>query len=204
MRTKIVAALAVVVLLAGCTGGAYSFESSPASVPDGALSEAGYEPMEPEPFTINESVEVAGVSADVTATSWTATYPSSERQASLTVASTPDATIAGQSVNPVVRLSNEELVQRVLDRAGDSANLNASDVEVVGSETRTVLGTETEVTTFATTTQVNGEDVPLRIHLATVAHEGDVVVLVGLHPAAVDEKATLLDLMETVEHQGAE
>ncbi len=204
MRTRIVAALAVVVLLAGCTGGAYSFESSPADVPEDALADAGYEDAEPEPFTINESIEVAGVSADVTATSWTATYPNPDRQSSLVVASTPDATVAGQSVNPVVRLSNEELLQRVLSQAEQAGGPNASDVEVVGSETRTVLGAETEVTTFATTTQVEGEDVPLRVHLATVAHEGDVVVLVGVHPAAVDEKATLLDLMESVDHQGSE
>lgn len=204
MQSRAIAALAVVVLLAGCTGGALSFSASPASVDEAALETANYTGQEPEQVTINETVEVAGVSRQVTATTWTASYAANDTPATLIVASTPDATVAGQSVNPITRLTGKELLQRVAQEVGNSDQVDLEEVEVVQRENREVLGTGTEVTTFATTASTEQGDVPIRIHLASVSHQGDVVVLVGVHPEEVDERSTQLTLMEAAEHQGDE
>lgn len=204
MQPRAIAALAVVVLLAGCTGGALSFSASPASVDEAALESANYTGQAPEQVTINETVEVAGVSRQVTATTWTASYAANDTPATLVVASTPDATVAGQSVNPIARLTGKELLQRVAQEIGNSDQVDLEDVEVVQRENREILGQETEVTTFATTASTEQGDVPIRVHLASVSHEGDVVVLVGVHPEEVDERSTQLTLMEAAEHQGDE
>ncbi|MFB6234403.1 MAG: DUF6517 family protein [Halopenitus sp.] len=202
MKPRSLAALAVVVLLAGCIGGALSFSASPATVDEAALEAANYTGQDPEPVTINETVEVAGVSRQVTATTWTTSYMSNETPATLIVASTPDATIAGQSVNPITRLTGKELLQRVAKEVGNTDGVNFEDIEVVQRENRKILGKQTEVTTFATTASTDRGEVPIRIHLASVSHQGDVVVLVGVHPKKVDERSTQLKLMEAVEHQG--
>jgi hypothetical protein len=204
MQSRALVAVAAVVLLAGCTGGALSFSASPATVDEAALEEVDYTGQAPEQVTINETVEVSGMSKQVTATTWTAGYSANESPATLVVASTPDATVAGQSVNPVARLSGKELLERVAQEIGSSESVDLEDLEVVQRENRQILGTETEVTTFATTASTEQGDVPIRIHLASVSHEGDAVVLVGIHPAEVDERATLLELMEAAQHDGDE
>ncbi|MGZ0748637.1 DUF6517 family protein [Haloparvum sp. AD34] len=204
MQPRAIAALAVVVLLAGCTGGALSFAASPATVDEAALDEANYTGQAPEQVTINETVEVAGMSKQVSATTWTASYAANDTPATLVVASTPDATVAGQSVNPIARLTGKELLQRVAQEIGNRDQVDLEDVEVVQRENREILGTQTEVTTFATTASTEQGDVPIRIHLASVSHQGDVVVLVGVHPEEVDERSTQLRLMEAAEHQGDE
>lgn len=204
MQPRAILAVVAVVLLAGCTGGALSFAASPATVDEAALDEANYTGQAPEQVTINETVEVGGMSKRVTATTWTTGYSANETTASLLVASTPDATVAGQSVNPITRLTGKELLQRVAQEVGNSDQVDLEDLEVVQRETREILGTETEVTTFATTASTEQGDVPIRIHLASVAHEGDVVVLVGIHPEEVDERATQLKLMEATQHDGDE
>lgn len=210
------AAVSIPAATAGCLGGedgSYEFDADPARIPADARDDAGYEGSEPEEFIIERDVEAAGVSAHVTASTWTATYTNPDRQATLAVASTPNATVAGQSVNPLVQAGDAELIRRLLERASEEgADVEVNDFEEQETETRPILGTETEVTTFrATVSADNGasgggsdgsstEDVPVQLHLATVQHEEDVIVLVGVHPVPVDERETVLSLMENTEH----
>jgi len=204
MQRRALVGLVAVVLLAGCTGGALSFSASPATVEADALAAADYAGGPPEQVTVNESVEVGGASRQVTATTWTATYDANGTPASLVVASTPDATVAGQSVNPLARLSGRELLERLAQEVDNAGGVDLQDLEVVEREEREVLGTRTEVTTFATTASTEQGDVPVRIHLASVSHEGDVVVLVGVDPEEVDERSTQLELMAAANHTGDE
>ncbi|MFC5133804.1 MULTISPECIES: DUF6517 family protein [Haloferacaceae] len=228
-RRRLLGALAAsgAVAAAGCLGGddgSFEFDAEPARVPDAALSEAGYEGEEPESFEIEQTLEVAGIEREVSATTWVASYENPERASSLLVASTPNPTVAGQSVNPLVRADDAELLRRLLEgglgggggggdggdgEAGGVEGGNVDDLEEVGTQTRTVLGTETTVTTFATEIEfdvprdapVDGEGtVPALVHVATVEDGDDVLALVGVHPEAVEEGETLGSLMEAVEH----
>lgn len=215
-RRRLLGALAAsgAIAAAGCLGGTYEFDAEPARVPDAALSTAGYAGEEPEPFEVERTLEVGGIEREVSATTWVANYENAERASSLVVASTPNATVAGQSVNPLVRADDAELLRRLLERgggagSGDDEGGNVDDLEEVGTRTLTVLGTETTVTTFATEVEfdaprdapVDAEGtVPALVHVATVEDGEDVIALVGVHPEAVEEGETLGSLMEAVEH----
>jgi len=209
------------VAVAGCAGasgenGNYEFDAEPASVPSSAASEAGYEGEEPESFTIEQEFDVAGVNAQVSATTWAAGYENSDNGSALFVASTPDASVGGQSVNPLVRADDTELIRRLLEQVdqqgigGDGTDIEASEIEDRGSETRTILGEEVEISILETTVDAevdadNGqsgevEDVPVYLYVGTVQHKEDVIALVGVHPAAVDASESLFSLMEQVEH----
>ncbi|MFO8115878.1 MAG: DUF6517 family protein [Halorubrum sp.] len=207
------------VAVAGCTGGddgSYEYDADPARIPSEAASEAGYEGEEPESFTIEQEFDVAGANAKVSATTWVAGYENAENGSALFVASTPNASVGGQSVNPLVRADDVELIRRLLEQVnergmgGEGGDVEAEDIEPRGSETRTVLGQEVEVSILETTIDAeagagddqNGsvEDVPVFLYLATVQHEDDVIALIGIHPTAVDARDSVLSLMEQVEH----
>jgi len=189
------------VAVAGCAGGengSYEFDAEPASVPSSAASEAGYEGEEPKPFTIEQEFDVAGVNAQVSATTWAAGYENSENGSALFVASTPNASVGGQSVNPLVRADDAELIRRLLEQVdqrgigGEGTDIEASNIENRGSETRTILGEEVEISILETTidAEVDGgggesgtvEDVPVYLYVGTVQHGEDVIALVGVHP----------------------
>ncbi|EMA62446.1 DUF6517 family protein [Halorubrum lipolyticum] len=207
------------VAVAGCAGGengSYEFDAEPASIPASAVSEAGYEGEEPESFPIEEEFEIAGVNAQVSVTTWAAGYENSENGSALFVASTPNPSIGGQSVNPLVRADDTDLIRRLLDQVdqrglgGEDTEIETSDIEERGSETRTILGEEVEISILETTIDAevdagdgqsgSVEDVPVFLYIGTVQHRDDVIVLIGVHPTAVEARESLLSLMEQVEH----
>jgi hypothetical protein len=109
-----------------------------------------------------------------------------------------------------------ELIRRLLEQVeqrgigGEGTDIEAEDIENRGSETRTILGEEVEVSILETTVDAevgaggnqsgSVEDVPVFIYIATVQHDDDVVALIGVHPTAVDARDSVLSLMEQVEH----
>ncbi|ELZ47822.1 hypothetical protein C464_07870 [Halorubrum coriense DSM 10284] len=224
-RRGLLAALAAStsVALAGCAGedGSYEFDAEPAEVPESAYVD-GYTGSEPESYTIDREFNVTGVNARVTATTWVARYSNPTTQSALFVASTPNASVAGQSVNPLVRVEGADLIQRLLDQinqqdvGGGNADIETDDIESRGEETRTILGEETTVSVFATTisAEVEGagnstgsvEDIPVLLYIATVQHTAadadseDVIAVAGIHPEQVDQSDQLLSMMEAVEH----
>ncbi|RAW46628.1 hypothetical protein DQW50_03475 [Halorubrum sp. 48-1-W] len=233
-RRRLLGALTAsgVVAATGCLGGddgSYEFDAEPARVPDTALATAGYEGEEPASSEVDRTLDVAGSERRVSVTTWVASYEKPARASSLVVASTPNATVADRSVNPLVRADDAELFRRLLGRGTDDAaddgddgddaddddgtggvgGEDVDDLEEVGTRTLTVLGTETTVTTFATEVEfdvprdapVDAEgSVPALVHVATVEDGEDVIALVGVHPEAVEEGETLASLMEAVEH----
>ena len=196
---RLLVAVALVVVLAGCAGGSYSYAADPASIDAGVLSDAGYEHAEPEAIEIEDQFEVAGQDVEIEIRSWVVGYDRSAGDGLLLVVSTPDATVAGQSVNPLARLSGTELITRALEASGEGDG-EVRDVEEVAVEERTILETETTVRSYEGVLETDEGDVPIAFHLATVEHGDDVIVLLGVHPQAFDERETQLGLMEVVEH----
>jgi hypothetical protein len=150
--------------------------------------------------------------------------------AGLLVVSSPNERVEGQSVNPFVHLSNRELVAELLDlvvEAGTATGRNVTDVASLGEtgvSERTVLGRAVAVVTYTATVEVAAatpadptrETPPapgvtspavtgsetLFVHLMVVEHGDDVVIALGVHGDAMDEAATMADLMERIEHDG--
>lgn len=217
-RRGLLAALAgsTAVAVAGCAGssedGSYEFDAEPARIPSDAASEAGYEGEDPESFTLEQEFDVAGVNAQVSATTWVAGYENGDNGSALFVGSTPDASVGGQSVNPLVRANDTELIRRLLKRVddtdigGENTDIEADDIETRGTETRTILGEDVEISILETTIDAESaeegeiEDVPVLLYVGTVRHRDDVIALIGVHPTAVDAGESVLSLMEQVEH----
>lgn len=213
MYRKGIATLAVlaIVLSAGCLGMVFgdgiNESASPAAVEQSTVDETDFEHAKSDTIEIDETVEAGGQERRVRATNHVNIYQGSqemlgkERQtAGFVVVSTPDITVLGQSVNPAARMSNRELVEefqgQIESQVGDLRNLRYVD-----DRTETVLGTSSNVTTFAAETQMEGETITIHVHVTTVQHEGDVVIAVGGHPEALQGQATdIFELMGGIEH----
>ncbi len=199
--------------MAGCmdliSGDTVEFTASEASVSDSGLEETEYNHANTEELTIDETVEAAGVERRVIVGNWINTYQNdltvqgdSQQAATFAVVSTPNAEIAGQSLNPIGQLSHEELLSEFQSQLGDEYD-GLDDVEQVDSREEVVLGEEVSVSTFETTAEFEGEEVDIYIHVTTVASGDDLIIAVGAHPAALgQERSNSYTLMQEVEHVG--
>lgn len=111
--------------------------------------------------------------------------------------STPGIEVAGRSLNPLEGMGAAELLEEFLDQT----DADVEDVERVETISVEILGDQREVDRLQGTVTQDGVEVTLEITIGSFAHEEDFLVLVGIHPAAVeDEAANVERLMESVEH----
>jgi len=213
-RVPVAVGLALLILSSGCaaTQEEFRFESSPASVSDAALSEAGYETVrEAESLTVNRTVDAGGEERDVTVVNYASAYArqvlvagQNRTLAGAAVLTTPSISVVGQEFNPVADQSNEALVDRARGRVeGQIDGGGIENVRLVENRTATVLGEETTVGVFTGTTTVQGAEVELRILVTKVQHEGDFVVVAGAYPRTLagDERPRLETVFDNVEHE---
>lgn len=211
-RTRsVVVLLVTLVALAGCTGTLFSTEATPATVPVDAYESAGYAPGNTTAIPLTYTVGAAGLSRNVTVTSWLSGYSKTtpdNQTSGLIVLSTPDVEVAGESLNPFGRASDGVLLDRVLDSAsslGTSAWVDdVSDLREVETTERRVLDTPTNVTTYAGSVDAEGTRIGVLVHVMAVAHDGDVVVAIAVHPETMDETEALGGLLERIEHEKPE
>lgn len=208
LRTLLATAL---IVIAGCSGTLAEYSSAPATVPDAALEPRGYVHGNTTAIPLTYRVGPPGVSQEVTAETWVSGYSKTTAEnetAVLVIYSSPDVEVAGTSVNPLRQLSNRELVKFVLERVTDLRVLggvdDVTDLREVGARNVTVLGTPTQLASYAGTAELEGESVAIVVSVAAVDHEGDVVVALGVHEATLDETTTHAALVERIVHEGAE
>ena len=211
MNRRLLAVVAIVglVALSGCallTSDTLEFSAQPATVSEDAQDSAQYDLVGVEERTLNRSVDVVGVERQIKATNHVATYErdlaiaTSEAVGSVIVLSTPEMSVAGQSVNPVGSVPPRQLFETLaIDQAG------ISDVEKRGNRTTTVLGEEATVTIFDGTAEYSGQEVDVTMHLVRVNHEGDYVVGLAVHPSVMSaDQAGVDQMFEGIEHTGDE
>jgi hypothetical protein len=208
MRTGLLTVLvALLVVSSGCvgliTGETVAFEAEPASVDDAALETTGYDEARDEAQTLTRNVSVVGQERTVRITNHVAEYnrsvdlgPLGELEfARLILLSTPGATVAGQSLNPLASQSNRQLVERLVQRTE-----RVSDVQSEGNRTVQILGEDRTVSEFTGTSDVQGQEIDIRLHVASFEHEGDVVVAVAIHPERIDERDRVDTLLGAIQH----
>ena len=193
---------------AGCldfvTGdGPFEASSEPVWVSEEALNESGYDEERTDTMVIERHFE--RVDRDVRVTNHLGEYQRSVelpilgegRLGVFAVVSTPRVSIAGQTLNPVAHMDDEELAERFQSRYDE-----VEDLERVGSDTVTILGEEGDISRFDATSEVEGEAIDLRMHLGQVEHEEDVIVVIGAYPEdlADREEGNFFTLAEGVEH----
>lgn len=209
-RRTVVSSLAVagLGLGAGCLDLAFGedleFEADPAEVDPEIAAEAGYEHHDTRELPYEETVEVGESERDIEATNWAASYgkdvPVVEGTdvAAFSVVSTPDPTVAGQQVNPIANYEHDELLEEFGDELTEESDLE--DLTLDRQESVTMLGESTTLSVFEATAEVDGETVDALIHVADVAHEGDIVLAAGAHPTLLDEAENVRSMIGGVEH----
>lgn len=192
----------------------FEADAEPAELEPDAVETAGYSHVETEQYRIEEDFEVAGEEQRVEAGNWLASYAKDEQlleaeledeisedlqtvAAGLFLVSTPDLSIAGQSINPADRLDDEDLLATFEDEIGRGS---IESIEETDSNYVTILETETEVTHFEATVSAEGEEYDGMVYMGRVENEGDIVVVVGVHLDEIDAEEELFDLMEHVIH----
>ena len=232
-HTVLTALVALLVVSAGCTallsGDTIEFSANEASVDDSTLESTGYEGQNATEQTISRNVTVGGQERTVEITNHFARYSRTGSLAGATngseeqptavsesesatatgtaeaeisqfiVLSTPGAQMAGQTLNPAASWSNERIVDQVAERTG-----SIEDVEFQENRTTESLGAEREVGVFNGTTEMEGEEVDVRLHVASFEHEGDVLIVVGIHPQEIEEEENIDELFGGIEHSGDE
>jgi len=113
------------------------------------------------------------------------------------VLSTPGATVAGQNLNPLARLPNQQIVERVSERTG-----NIDDIESEGNRTTQSLGESRDVEMFSGTTEIEGQEVDVQMHVASFEHEGDVIIVFAVHPEQINESDNVDEMLSGLEHSG--
>ncbi|MBX0294648.1 DUF6517 family protein [Haloarcula nitratireducens] len=210
MRKPLLGVLvALLVVSSGCvgliTGETVAFESAPTSVDDSVLESTGYELTNSTEQNVTRTVEFAGQERTIRVVSHVDQYrrgidfgPLGTVQLSrFVVVSTPNAEVAGQSLNPAAQWSNREVVAQVAARAG-----GVRDIQFESNRTTQSLGESRQVSTFSGVMTVFGQEIDVRMHAASFEHEGDVIVVFAVHPDEIDEQARVDTMLRGLEHEG--
>ncbi|SFS44170.1 DUF6517 family protein [Halostagnicola kamekurae] len=192
--------------VAGCLGtfGMAEHEASPASVDESARQDTGYEQTGVTEDTIEQSVDLAVFSQEVSVTNYITEHEKPITVGPLTmdggggflVVTTPQASVLGQELNPVSDMSPKELIERV---EGNYAGMENVTHQEDGSVT--ILDQETTQSRFTAESSYNGSDVEVSIHISeAVETEEDLLVTVGVYPneRRDEEESNIISLMESV------
>lgn len=201
--------LVLLVATSGCLGVITGSEplvlsADDAGVTDATLESTDFELEESQTEWVNRTVEQAGQEREIRVRNHVTFY---ERPVEVgadgptfgffAVISTPEASVAGQSFNPLGRMSHQELVEQF---AGESADVR--DIEREDSRELTVLGEEAEIVRFSGVVEESGVEVPVYIEVTRVVDDDDYVLALGLYPQeATDEvRPEVTTLFEGIEH----
>lgn len=212
-RSLLAGAAAVgVTSVAGCLGtfGMDEHEASPASVDESARQDTAYEQTGVTEDTIEQSVDLAVFSQEVSVTNYITEHEKPIAVGPLTmdggggflVVTTPQASVLGQELNPVSDMSPKELIGRV---EGNYAGME--NVTHQGDETVTILDQETTQSRFTAESSYNGSSVEVSIHISeAVETDDDLLVTVGVYPneRRDEEEPNIISLMESVSESSPE
>ncbi|MFC7138871.1 DUF6517 family protein [Halosimplex aquaticum] len=207
-------ALAIVLALAGggCVGfltgsQPYEFAANATEVDQSTLESTEYRLASSESPNRTLNVTVGGQTRQVSLSSEVRKYnrtvtlaPGVEGEfARFSVYSTPAATVAGQSVNPVGDWSTDRIVRRLV-----SSTSGLSNVQFESNRSVQFLGAERTVSAYGASQSMGGVETNVTIHLSMVEHDGDNVIAVAVHPERVDERSRVNDLLAGLRHPPAE
>lgn len=194
-RGSMALAFGVVVALAGCTGlvfggGDLTFESGSTVIGEAALEDAGYELDTNDHSTLTEEVTVADVSREITISQQVTVYRKASgsvpgaSEVTVFVVTTPDATVAGEQLNPFVRMDDTSVLEEFLDDADRPSTLSES-----GAYDVQPLGSTATVTVYEAAAEEGGEPEAYVHALRHKPDDGDDVILAyALYPAEIDDQ----------------
>ncbi|WP_415381070.1 DUF6517 family protein [Halosimplex sp. TS25] len=209
-------AIAVALLLAFAGGGCvgfltgsqpYAFAANATEVDQSTLESTEYRLASSDSPNRTLNVTAGGQTREVTISSEVRKYnrtvtvaPDVDGEfARFSVYSTPAASVAGRSVNPVDDWSADRLVRRLV-----SSTSGLSNVEFESNRSVQFLGAERTVSEYGARQSMGGVETNVTIHLSMVEHDGDTVIAVALHPERIDERSRVDELLAGLRHPPAE
>lgn len=202
--------LAVLVLTTGCLGLVTGsepavFTAAEVGVSDAALSETEFQHGDTRTEWLNRTVSAAGQEREVRVQNHVSAY---RRPAQVdvdegltfgyfVVAATPQASIAGQALNPIGQMSPREMVDQLASGQND-----VSDVQREDERTLTVLGSDAEVVRFSGTVERQGREIPVYVEVTRVQDGDDFIVGIGAYPqeSADAVRPGVTTLFEGIDH----
>lgn len=181
-----------------------AFESDPAHVSEDALSDTGYERAERRSPTLSREFTVAGQTREVEVTNHLDLYEKAvdlgaigrQKVALFALFSSPQIEIAGQTFNPIDKLSTRELLEQFQSRY-EGLSIDGK----VGSETVETLGTEVTVEKLDGSVTMQGQQVDVYLHVTRFEHGDDFLVGLGSYPQQLsDEAENVRSLISGIEH----
>lgn len=183
------------------------FAAQPATVDQGTVDEYGYEEVTSESFEVTEPVQVLGQTKSIVTTNHRENYERTVavqneqlNSAIFTVVSTPAIEVGNSPMNPIAEMSHKQILSEFSsDLEGGYEGLR--NVTKVTEREGVLLGEQTTISQFETTVDANGETVAVSLYVGTVRSDGDIVVVVGGHPAPfAQERVSVLELLSAVDH----
>jgi len=205
-RWRLVVVCLVLVGTAGCLGvltgeESLSFEADATVVDDAALSETGYELVRNESPNRTVSVSVGGESREASIATEIREYGRNvsaagqgAQVARFSVYTVPGVSVGGQTVNPVSDWSTRRVVDLLV-----SSNDGLQNVQFEANRTVQFLDSDRTVTTYRARA-ASGPGGNVSVHAATVSHDGDYVLAVGVHPTELDEQDRIDTLLAGLRH----
>ena len=201
--------VAVLAVTAGCSGvslsgDAVELDAGETVVDEATAQQAGYELEEAGTEELNETVEAGGREIRVVVRNHVAVYekggPGGTAAASVGVVTMPDASVARQNLNPLVRMNETQLLKQFAEQ-GDAA----MEFEEVDNYTVQTLGGEADVTVY----RAESEDNPdAYVHLLrdSPAETDDAVLAYAMYPVQAEqsERENVEELMGSLEYTPAD
>jgi len=211
-RPLLAVALVAVLLLAGCSAllgdDPLRYTATEAALCASTATEAGYVLDDSTWRNVTREVEAAGGSETLHVENYLNGYvhevpvengSGTERAGGVAVLSTPQATVAGQPLNPVGSWSARRLVEEFSDEFDGYGELTG--LEETGTYDVSTLESETTVTTLVARGQRDDESVPVLVHVTRVPHADDYLVVGAVHERGdAEERRRVEQLFGCIEH----
>jgi len=211
-KTLSVIAVAVLLVLAGCSTAGSSYTASPAVVEEPIAEENSYAVQSAEKIEMNRTINVTeDRQYRVNLTNWATAYskqaePQVFNDTNATVPSvaffallsTPSVDVSGQELNPIESQSPGDLIDRVTEK-----NEQVSVNEQVGEKnvTHARTGQELTVEKYDVEFMIQGQTIDGYVVTTIVNTDGGIVIAVGAYPEVVDEEDAMTEMMKNITTQ---
>jgi len=187
-QTLVAILLATTMALSGCsviTGDGASYVSENVNIDETVVSDTNYTLERVEWQNRSRDVEIAGEQRTINVSTQVKAYTWGESQGAFAILATPTVDVAGQKMNPVADMSNEELIRQLesgFEGQGEIENLDQTDEYTVDAvnDTRTV-------TVFSATAIRDGTERQILIHVLKFTDGSDIVVGAAVHADGATE-----------------
>jgi hypothetical protein len=201
-RTLIAVLLTASMVLSGCsalTGEGATYVSETVDVDESTVSQTEFTLEREEWQNRSRDVDVAGEERTINVSTYVRAYTWGEDEAAFAVLSTPQISVANQSMNPIADMSNEETIERL--QSGFERQGELKDLDRTGQYTVEAVGEERAVAVFSATAVREEQQADVLIHVTKFEDGEDIVLGAAVQPESAPEVRSDVEAMfEGIDH----